>query len=31
MFGLLLVVFGLVLAGSFIAYDHLTGRVQVAS
>jgi hypothetical protein len=27
MFGLLLVVFGLVLVGSFIAYDRLTGRV----
>jgi hypothetical protein len=27
MFGLLLVVFGLVLVGTFIAYEHLTGRI----
>ncbi len=27
MFGLLLVAFGLVLVGTFIAYDHLSGRV----
>jgi hypothetical protein len=30
MVGLLLMVFGLVLVGAFIAYERLAGRVQVA-